>query len=314
MDDDTALATDRAETDPATDPSAADPAELERAAARLDAHPDYRVIRRLPDDPRTEGAGSVVRRALYVDVETTGFDPASERIIELAMVLFGYDAEGRVTGVEARFDQLEDPGRPIPPEIVELTGIRDEDVRGRRIDDGEAMDLITRANLVIAHNARFDRGFLEKRLGAFADQPWACSARDVPWRAEGLESAKLEFLAYRFGAFYDGHRAVADCVAGVHVLSRHLPRRGGTAMQALLDSARREDVLFQAVGAPFETKDLLKARGYRWRPERKVWWKEVPETDADAERAWLGETIYGGRSRAKESVVTAYQRYSPRGS
>ena len=289
-----------------------DRAALEAAAERLDAHPDYRVLRRLPDDPRSAEAGPPVRYGLFVDVETTGVDAATDRIIELAMVLFGYDAHGRVTGIEDRFDQLEDPGRPIPPEIVELTGIRDEDVRGRRIDEGEAMDLITRAHLVIAHNARFDRAFLEPRLTAFAEQPWACSANDVPWRREGLESRKLEFLAYRFGVFYDGHRAVHDCVAGVHVLAQPLPRGGVPAMQALLAAARRQDVLFRAVGAPFETKDLLKARGYRWRPDRKVWWKEVPEDDAAPERAWLATEIYGGRNRATETAITAYQRYSPR--
>jgi DNA polymerase-3 subunit epsilon len=287
---------------------------LEVTAARLEAHPDYRVLRRLPDDPSSEGAGEPVRRALFVDVETTGVDAARDKVIELAMVLFGYDAEGRVTGVEARFDQLEDPGRPIPSEIVELTGIRDEDVRGRKIDEGEALDLISRAHLVVAHNARFDRAFLERRLGVFAELPWACSAQDVPWRREGLESRKLEFLVYRFGSFYDGHRAVNDCVAGVHVLSRLLPKAGVPAMGALLASARRQDVLFRAVGAPFETKDLLKGRGYRWRPEQKVWWKEVPEDDAEAERAWLAEAVYGGRNRATESVVTAYERYSTKAS
>lgn len=285
---------------------------LEETATRLEAHPDYRVLRRLPSEPSSEGAGEPVRRALFVDVETTGVDAGRDKVIELAMVLFGYDAEGRVTGVEARFDQLEDPGRPIPPEIVELTGIRDEDVRGRRIDEGEALDLISRAHLVVAHNARFDRAFLERRLGVFEELPWACSALDVPWRREGLESRKLEFLVYRFGAFYDGHRAVNDCVAGVHVLSRLLPKAGVPAMSALLASARRRDVLCRAVGAPFETKDLLKGRGYRWRPEQKVWWKEVPEDEVEAERAWLAEAVYGGRNRATETVVTAYQRYSPR--
>jgi DNA polymerase-3 subunit epsilon len=285
---------------------------LEAAAARLEAHPDYRVLRRLPDDPGSEGAGAPVRRGLFVDVETTGVDAASDRVIELAMVLFGYDAEGRVTGVEARFDQLEDPGRPIPPEIVELTGITDEQVRGTRIDEGEALDLISRAHLVVAHNARFDRAFLERRIDAFTELPWACSAQDVPWRREGLESRKLEFLAYRFGVFYDGHRAVNDCIAGVHVLSRILPKAGVPAMAALLASARRQDVLFRAVGAPYETKDLLKARGYRWRPDRKVWWKEVPEDAVEAERAWLAAEVYGGRSRATETVISAYQRYSPR--
>jgi DNA polymerase-3 subunit epsilon len=227
-------------------------------------------------------------------------------------VLFGYDAEGRITGVEERLDQLEDPGRPIPPEITALTGIRDEDVEGRRIDEGRVLDLVTRADLVVAHNAAFDRAFLERRLSVFTEQPWACSANDVPWRAAGMESRKLEFLAYRSGVFYDGHRAENDCLAGVHVLAQELPDLGGTAMAALLRAARRTDVLFRAVGSPFETKDLLKARGYRWRADAKVWWRHVPADEAEAERAWLAREIYGGRSRAEEVEVTAYRRYSPR--
>lgn len=286
-------------------------AALEQAAARLEAHPDYRVLRRLEPDPRSAEAGPRFRRALYVDVETTGVDATRDRIIELAMVLFGYDAEGRVTGVEERFDQLEDPGRPIPPEITALTGIRDEDVEGRRIDEGRVLDLVTRADLVVAHNAAFDRAFLEPRLSVFAEQPWACSANDVPWRAVGMESRKLEFLAYRAGVFYDGHRAENDCLAGVHVLAQDLPALGGTAMAALLQAARRTDVLFRAVGSPFETKDLLKARGYRWRADAKVWWRHVPADQADAERTWLAQEIYRGRSRAEEVEVTAYRRYSP---
>lgn len=290
----------------------ADP-ELEAAAARLDAHPDYRVLRRLPESPRSDGpVGTPGWYGLYVDVETTGIDSSRDKIIELAMVLFGYDAHGRITGVEARFDELEDPGRPIPPEITALTGISDDDVRGRKIDDDAATRLIERANLVIAHNARFDRAFLERRLRVFEGLHWACSADDVAWRDEGLESRKLEYLAYRFGFFYDGHRAVTDCLAGIHLLSRPLPRSGMPAMAALRESARRQDVLFRAVGAPFETKDRLKARGYRWRPEQKCWWKCVPGASADDERSWLGQQVYGGTCRATESVITARERYSVR--
>lgn len=295
-----------------SDATSDDPAAVEAAVALLAEHPDYRVLRRLPDDPRSDGHGSPGRHGLFVDVETTGIDASREAVIELAMVLFGYDAQGRVTGIEDRFDELEDPGRPIPREITELTGITDDDVRGRRLDEPRIRELVGRANLVVAHNAPFDRAFLERRLPEFAGQPWACSAMDVPWHEEGFESRKLEFLAYRFGTFYDAHRAVTDCVAGVHVLSRTLPRSGSPALARLLASARRKDVRFDALGTPFETKDLLKARGYRWNPAERYWWKEVPEDEADAERSWLGANVYDGRSRARETVVTAYERYTAR--
>lgn len=282
------------------------------AVAAVRAHPDYRVLQRLPSDPRSDGATQPFRRALFVDAETTGFDAGREAIIEVGMALFGYDEHGRITGIEGTFGALEDPGRPIPPEIVDLTGIRDEDVRGQTIDDAEVTALVSRADLVIAHNASFDRPFFERRFSAFVDKPWACSIHDVPWRSEGLESQKLEYLAYRFGTFYDAHRAVVDCVAGIFVLSRLLPKSGVEAMRALLDAARRSDVRFEAVGAPFERKDALKFRGYRWRNERKVWWKDVDAVAADDERRWLEEVVYAGRSRATERSITAVDRYSER--
>ncbi len=290
-----------------------DPQALEAAARRLDAHPDYRVVRRLPENPATEGAGATFRWGLYVDVETTGMRAGRDRIIELAMVLFGYDAEGRVTGIEARFDGLEDPGRPIPEEVVALTGIRDEDVAGQALDEAAVAALLERSDLVVAHNAAFDRAFLEARFPAFAERPWACSAQDVDWRAEGLESRKLEYLAYRTGVFYEAHRAETDCVAGVYVLAQPLPSDGVPAMGRLLAAARRADVLVEAFGSPYETKDLLKARGYRWRPEVKVWWRMVPEGEIEAERSWLAANVYPAGARgAKETPVTAYERYSPR--
>lgn len=286
---------------------------VEAAARRVEAHPDYRVVRRLPDDPASEGAGEPFRWGVYVDVETTGMRAGRDAIIEVAMVLFGYDAEGRITGIEARFDGLEDPGRPIPQEVVDLTGIRDEDVAGQVLDEATVVAMVERADLVVAHNASFDRAFLEARFPAFAERPWACSAKDVPWRAEGLESMKLEYLAYRSGVFYEAHRAVTDCVAGVYVLAQPLPSDGAPAMARLLEAARRAEVLVEAFGSPYETKDLLKARGYRWRPDGKVWWRMVPADAIEAERGWLAANVYPAGARgAKETPVTAYERYSPR--
>lgn len=287
-------------------------ANLEAAVALLEAHSDYRVVRRLPDVIQSEGAGAAFRRGLYVDVETTGMIAGRDRIIELSMVLFGYDEEGRITGVEATLDAFEDPGRPIPPEITALTGIRDEDVAGQSLPEAEIEALLTQADLVIAHNAGFDRGFLSARLRAFDEHPWACSANDVAWRIEGYESSKLEYLAYRSGIFYDGHRALVDCLAGVYLLAQPLPRSGTPAMAALLASARRVEIKFEAFGSPFETKDILKARGYRWNGEKRVWAKAVPESEADAERSWLAANVYpSGHSTAQETRITARERYAP---
>ena len=122
--------------------------------------------------------GAPVRRALYVDCETTGFDWAHDEVIELALLPFTYTADGRIARVLHGDAQthLRDPGRAIPEAITALTGLTDDDVRGKHIDVEAASALIRRSDLVIAHNARFDRPFFERVLPVTRDKPWACSA------------------------------------------------------------------------------------------------------------------------------------------
>jgi len=131
--------------------------DTEQLAAQLEEHPDYRVLRRL-DTSRTVAAleGPTVRRAAIVDTETTGTDPAADKVIELAVVVFEYcHATGVVGRVLGSYDGLEDPGVPIPPSSTAIHGITDAMVAGRRIDDAAVATLLQGVGLVIAHN-RYD--------------------------------------------------------------------------------------------------------------------------------------------------------------
>ncbi|MGD8999435.1 MAG: hypothetical protein PVF75_03400 [Granulosicoccaceae bacterium] len=70
---------------------------------------------------------------------------------------------------------------------------------------------------------RSDRPFCENLLDDFKDIAWACSIADINWNEEGMEGVKLEYLAYKYGPFFEGHRAMIDCQAGIEILSRTLP-------------------------------------------------------------------------------------------
>ena len=297
----------------------ADPT-LSTLADRLDASPDYHVLRRF-DPPRSyavPAGGEQIRTAAALDVETTGMDRRADAVIQLSMVPFTYDAEsGRIFDVGETLSYFEDPGRPIPPEIVELTGITDADVAGQRIDEAAVAAALAPVSLVIAHNADFDRPFTERRLAAFRDKPWACSVRDVPWRQLGLSSSALEYLLMkRCRCFYGAHRADQDALALIHLLATPLDD-GTPPMRLLLDSARKGTVRIWAEGSPIETKDLLKARRYRWNPgtdgRPKAWHREVPVDEQAAELAWLFANVYGGAKRElRTDVVDARVRYSDR--
>jgi DNA polymerase-3 subunit epsilon len=82
----------------------------------------------------------------------------------------------------------------------------------------------------------------------------------------------------------------------------------------LLKSAEQARTVVKAFGSPFESKDKLKARGYRWDAEAKVWFTAVKSADAlEAEAEWLKTQIYGGRSaRIALETQDAWVQFSSR--
>ncbi|SPP92858.1 3'-5' exonuclease [Bradyrhizobium vignae] len=303
-------------SDEITDPKG----RLTEMAALLEATGDYRVLRRLSPSPLSPepSADPSVRRGIFLDVETTGVDAQSDEIIELAMLSFSYTLDGQILGVCGSFECFRDPGRPIPAPVRSLTGIDDNMVAGKAIDPDRVADFIGPAALIVAHNSNFDRKFCERLFPIFATKAWACSLHEIDWRAEGFANGtKLGNLVGCLGYFFDGHRAINDCQAGIALLSSVLPVGGRTAMAALLESARRPRWRIRASGAPYAHRERLKARGYRWHDgsdgHPRAWFVDVGEDAAEEELAYLRRDIYG-RPDAVIPVrrITALERYSVR--
>ncbi|EFI52811.1 MAG: 3'-5' exonuclease [Afipia sp.] len=291
--------------------------DLEAFAAALEASSDYRVLRRLRPRPTVEGFDvAETRTGLMVDVETTGLDPDRDEIIELAMVPFRYALDGTVVEVLEPFDRLREPSKPISSEITVLTGITDAMVAGKSIDPSEVTMFAAPAAVVIAHNAAFDRRFLERFSPVFSTKPWACSMSEIDWAAEGFEGAKLSYLAMALGFFYDRHRAANDCLAAIELLARELPRARAPALAKLLERARLPTWRIWAENSPFEFKDLLKARGYRWNGEEngkpRSWYVDVSDAEKEAEISYLAREIYQYEVDVRTVRVTAYDRFSNR--
>ncbi len=112
----------------------------------------------------------------FVDLETTGTGAAADAITEIGIVRVEADPEGVASPRITEWSTLVNPGMPIPPEIQALTGITNAMVRDAppfsRIADEVAAR--TAGALFVAHNARFDYGFLKH---AFAREQRAFSAR-----------------------------------------------------------------------------------------------------------------------------------------
>lgn len=264
---------------------------------QLEASGDYRIIKRyVPVEAYHQPNDASKRIGIFLDTETTGLDPDTDKVIELAMVPFEFDAAGRIYRLLPAYNGLNDPQMPIPDIAKQITGITDEMVKGQALDLDAVKKMLAEAVIVIAHNARFDRPFCEDLLDDFKDISWACSIADINWNEEGIEGVKLEFLAYKYGFFYEGHRATIDCQAGIEVLSHPLPVSGVLSLKRLLETARQNNIRLWAEGSPFEKKDELKKRGYRWSAgdngKRKAWYKDILEIELEDEMEYLNANIY----------------------
>ncbi len=291
--------------------------ELEAMAQALEASDQYRVLRKLaPRVSRTPPAGAAIRSGLLVDVETTGLDPVRHEIVELAMVPFTYGLDGEIFAVGEAFHGLRQPADPIPPEASAIHGITDEMVAGRSIDADEVTRFVAGASLVIAHNAAFDRRFLERLCETFSTKAWGCSMSQIDWAAEGHEGVKLVHLAAESGFFYEKHRAVHDCLAVIEILARPLESSGRPGLAQLLEQARRPSWRIWAENSPFDLKDVLKARGYRWNGEAstgpRAWYVDLDEAARDTELAFLRTEIYRGEIELPVRRIDAYDRFSER--
>lgn len=276
----------------------------------LDASDDYRLLRRVPEEPLVQpDDGSPSMSVAVVDVETTGLDPDADLIVELAIRRIRITVDGRLVGLGERRSWLEDPGRPLAAEVARLTGLTDADLEGRCIDDRTAASVLRTSDLIVAHNAGFDRPFVERRLPQAAGGAWACTCNDLDWVALGFEGRSLSHLMFQLGMFFDGHRATSDVAALIAMLVHRL-HDGRAVFEVLLDVARRETVRVDAVDAPFEAAKVLRARGYRWNQHERRWRREIGEDALEAEGEWLAREVYGSGGAPAYSRLTWRERHA----
>lgn len=178
------------------------------------------------------GTGAVL------DVETTGFSPRTDEIVELAMTLFRYDrVAGQVLEIVGEYSGLREPSCPIPRCASTVHGITRRLVHGLRLDYRCIRAMLRQADFVVAHCAAFDRGFVERLMPSSRDTRWLCSRDGIDWWAKGFESRSLEDLAFAHDIENpQPHRASGDTATLLALLS-YRPRRRKPYLYELLRDA-----------------------------------------------------------------------------
>lgn len=288
---------------------------IEQLALLLEHPHQFKIIRKYQKPNFYKIDDSVQKQiGVFLDTETTGLSHHTNKILELGMIKFEYCKSGNVYRILDEFNGYQDPQEPIASHITELTGITDEMVKDQNIDQCAVGKFLEEVDIIIAHNAQFDRPFFETMFPTIPKKAWGCSRIDIDWKAEKIESQKLEYLAYKYNFFYEGHRAVIDCLAGLHILAQTLPISERPVLKDLLDSCHKTRSRIWAKYAPFDTKDLLKARGYRWSTHPtdnyKAWMIETYEDQLESELKYLCSDIYHAASiNIPIQTINAYNRF-----
>ncbi len=161
----------------------------------------------LPEALRTQGDFA------FIDVETTGAKPLTDRVTEIAIIRFHAD------GSQTRWQSLIDPGVSIPAEIQALTGITNAMVRDapsffKVRDDVRRM---LEGAVFVAHNARFDYGFIKNEFRRIAEAFTAdvlCTVRLSRKLYPDADGHGLDALIHRHELHgFDRHRAMGDTEA-----------------------------------------------------------------------------------------------------
>jgi DNA polymerase-3 subunit epsilon len=265
---------------------------LAQCAEQLNQSGDYQVLQKLiPKTVFNQPTPENCHRICVIDTETTGLDTESCEIIELGYQIIEFDSSGHFYNVLCAKNFLNEPKGKISAEVTRVTGLTLDDVKGHQIPWEEVEIDIQGVQLCVAHNAGFDRPIVERYSDVFVAKIWGCSVAQIDWTTlTEVGSKNQEFLCWKVAHFfYHAHRALDDVQALCQLLSQPISTEQKPALSFLLHAVRQKTSLIKATGAPFEVKDALRSRGYRWNASERVWQKVLEDALLKEEQAWLIE-------------------------
>ena len=247
----------------------------------------------------------------FLDTETTGVDRANDKIIELALKTATFEkSSGMIISIDQVYESFNDPGECISQEITMLTGISNDMVQGQSIDWGMVDTILKDADIIVAHNASFDRAFVEKHSSVSPNKIWACSINDIDWLNRGFSSAKQELLCYWHGFYFEAHRAMNDVDALINLLTHSSYDIDRPVLELIENSQKPTYVIFATNFNydPFK-KDIVKANKYKWNPEEKIWYKNVTFDILESEKEWLTGVIYDFHFEGRVEEINPIDKY-----
>jgi DNA polymerase III alpha subunit (gram-positive type) len=218
-------------------------------------------------------------RILGLDFETTGLSAEKDHVIEIGAVVWETETKKPVT----MYSELIKPEGFIglPTEIIQITGIDDQSLFDYGVEAQGAFkklhSLIESTEFIVAHNAPFDRSFLNIGLEKWGLPPvtksWLDTLADIPY-PKGIVTRKLDYLAAEHKVLNPfSHRAVFDVLTMLSVLNKY-------DLKEVIERSKSPNVEVTAI-VSFDEKDKAKDLGFHWDGKGRRWFKDFKQCDLD---------------------------------
>lgn len=213
----------------------------------------------------------MIETVLIIDTETTGLTPEEGKLCEVGAIL--YSVEHRATLMQVSFLC---PIKENP--VVHINGIKPEITP--MFYHAETVNLLhsmaTQADAYVAHNAAFDRQWLENKRFDLPQLPWLCTMEDFRWGGDLRANPSVRDLALHHRVpVWSAHRALTDCIYIAQVFDAR------PDLAELIAGAMVPRAVYLA-RVSYENRALAKDAGFRWEPETKRWLKRLTAAEAEA--------------------------------
>ena len=212
-------------------------------------------------------------RLLILDTETTGLDPQRDRCIEIGAVLFDLPRRSVLSQVSLLLPCDQNPAQAVNGIEPALTQQPQPWQQGLQWFEA----LLASADLVVAHNAAFDRQWFGIAPLPAIHKPWLCTMEDMRWPADrhlrSNPSVRDLALAYSVPV-WAAHRALTDCIYLAQVFERC------DDLEQLVQQGLEPRRLYRA-RLSYEERHRAREAGFRWNePVSGAWSRRLSEREA----------------------------------
>lgn len=206
----------------------------------------------------------VPRTLLILDTETTGLEPENHCCVEVGAILF--DVQSRAVLAQQSFllpaeTNAAEPINRIPAAVTRLPQPWKQALLWFQ-------NLLDAADVLVAHNAAFDRQWFGRGELPAVTQPWLCSMEDMRWPADRQLRSRpsVRDLALAYGVpVWAAHRALTDCIYLAEVFARC-----DDLEQLLLQGLEPRKLVRAKVS--YDDRQLARDAGFRWNDPIKGAW------------------------------------------